>query len=433
MKQSRYLTAEEAANALDISLPTLYAYVSRGLIRSEAIGANKRARRYSAEDVQRLKERRESRRDPARVAETALHWGAPVLDSAITLITEGGLYYRGHDAPELALTRSVEEVAALLWTGSLEDGAPRIFDSAPSMLGEHAEQVRAHLTDLTPVEAFHVLLPLEAVEDLAAYDLRQNSVIQTGARILKLMATIAAGASECEDGIARTIQRGWVPRDERAIPLVSAALILCADHELNVSSFTARCVASAGSTLYAVVLAGLAALQGTRHGGHSERVEAFLREAQTPAVTTRQATAAYIDAGDAFDPWSAARRGVELSRLLWVRCRGRIDVAFKAADAVVRGGGARVVVLDLAGATVSRLRRMPAAAYVRLRRAVDHTPTALLVLADHPLVGTSASATIRLSRASVVWSGRHPTGRVLSDLRAAPPVVGGRGAARRAG
>lgn|SRR5574341_888013 len=291
MKQSRYLTAEEAANALDISLPTLYAYVSRGLIRSEAIGANKRARRYSAEDVQRLKERRESRRDPARVAETALHWGAPVLDSAITLITEGGLYYRGHDAPELALTRSVEEVAALLWTGSLEDGAPRIFDSAPSMLGEHAEQVRPHLTDLTPVEAFHVLLPLEAVEDLAAYDLRQNSVIQTGARILKLMATIAAGASECEDGIARTIQRGWVPRDERAIPLVSAALILCADHELNVSSFTARCVASAGSTLYAVVLAGLAALQGTRHGGHSERVEAFLREAQTPAGARKALTA----------------------------------------------------------------------------------------------------------------------------------------------
>jgi citrate synthase len=208
-----------------------------------------------------------------------------VLDSAITLITEGKLYYRGRDARELALTRSVEEVAALLWTGSLDDGAASIFDSAPSMLGEHAEQVRPHLTDLTPVEAFHVLLPLEAVEDFAAYDLRQNS------RILKLMATIAAGASECEDGIARTIQRGWTPRDERAIPLISAALILCADHELNVSSFTARCVASAGSTLYAVVLAGLAALQGTRHGGHSERVEAFLREAQTPAGARKVLTA----------------------------------------------------------------------------------------------------------------------------------------------
>ncbi len=177
-----------------------------------------------------------------------------------------------------------------------------------------------------------------------------------------------------------------------------------------------------------VAVGALTELTGAPSSGRTSAVTALLAR-----VTTHQATAAYIDAGDAFDPWSAARRGVELSRLLWVRCRGRIDVAFKAADAVVRGGGARVVVLDLAGATVSRLRRMPAAAYVRLRRAVDHTPTALLVLADHPLVGTSASATIRLSRASAVWSGRHPTCRVLSDLRAAPPVVGGRGAARRAG
>jgi citrate synthase len=66
------------------------------------------------------------------------------------------------------------------------------------------------------------------------------------------------------------------------------ALILCADHELNVSSFTARCVASAGSPPYAVVSAGLAALQGVRHGGNCMRVEALLREAERPenAATT---------------------------------------------------------------------------------------------------------------------------------------------------
>ena len=47
--------------------------------------------------------------------------------------------------------------------------------------------------------------------------------------------------------------------------------MLCADHELNVSSFTARCVASAGSTPYEVVQAGLAALQGFKHGGQTRR------------------------------------------------------------------------------------------------------------------------------------------------------------------
>jgi citrate synthase len=58
--------------------------------------------------------------------------------------------------------------------------------------------------------------------------------------------------------------------------VLRAALILCADHELNVSSFAARCVASAGSNPYAVVIAGLAALEGPRHGGASARVESML-------------------------------------------------------------------------------------------------------------------------------------------------------------
>jgi citrate synthase len=60
--------------------------------------------------------------------------------------------------------------------------------------------------------------------------------------------------------------------------LLDAALVLCVDHELPVSTFAARCVASSGATPYAVVLAGLAALGGVKHGGQIELVEAFLRE-----------------------------------------------------------------------------------------------------------------------------------------------------------
>jgi citrate synthase len=63
---TRYLTAREAAGELGISLKTLYAYVSRGLIRSEAVGGKRRNRRYRAEDVRKLKERKEQRRDPFR-------------------------------------------------------------------------------------------------------------------------------------------------------------------------------------------------------------------------------------------------------------------------------------------------------------------------------------------------------------------------------
>jgi citrate synthase len=62
---------------------------------------------------------------------------------------------------------------------------------------------------------------------------------------------------------------------------------LCADHELNVSSFTARCVASAGSHPYAVVIAGLAALEGPKHGGASARIASMLesmRRARPPGA-----------------------------------------------------------------------------------------------------------------------------------------------------
>src|ERR671932_1970563 len=95
--EDRYLSAGRAAEELGVSVATLYAYVSRGMIRSEAVEGRKRNRRYRAEDVRRLKERKDRRRDPDGVVEGALHWGTPVLESAITMIDGSGLYYRGHD------------------------------------------------------------------------------------------------------------------------------------------------------------------------------------------------------------------------------------------------------------------------------------------------------------------------------------------------
>jgi citrate synthase len=87
--------------------------------------------------------------------------------------------------------------------------------------------------------------------------------------------------------VAETLQRAWVPKRPEAARAINAALVLCADHELNVSAFTARCVASAGATPYDAVIAGLAALRGTRHGGHTARVEALLDEVASPPRARR--------------------------------------------------------------------------------------------------------------------------------------------------
>lgn len=283
MSKEYYLTARQAADELGISLATLYAYVSRGLIRSEAMGGDPRTRRYRVEDVHKLKERKEQQRNPGKVVESALHWGAPVMESALTLIADGHVYYRGHDAVRLATTHTVEQVAALLWTGELRSDPAVLFETTGNALSSHLMSLSRQLSNLSPVEAFHVLLPLAAADDLAAYDLRPAAVIQTGGRILRLLTAIAAGTAVVSSGVAQTLQQSWAPDDPQASALLDAALTLCADHELNVSAFTARCVASAGSTPYAVVNAGLSALQGVKHGGHSARVEALLREAGTPA------------------------------------------------------------------------------------------------------------------------------------------------------
>jgi citrate synthase len=310
------MSAQEAAEELGVSPATLYAYVSRGLVRSEASEGKTRARLYHADDIQRLKERQELRRNPAKIAEKTLHWGVPVLDSAITLIQDGRCYYRGHDVVELAATRTFEEVAALIWLDDLTVIITGLQEAA--LLPPQWEPLRPGLMQGRLIDSFHVLLPLVAANDFAAYDLRPSTVLQTAARILRSMSAVAADSAFAPTSqrrasflniapqslsskeetlgntplnrrfdniltIAQTLQQSWVPEDPHAVALVNAALILCADHELNVSSFVARCVASAGATPYAVVAAGLSALQGIKHGGHTERVEALLREAQTPA------------------------------------------------------------------------------------------------------------------------------------------------------
>jgi len=266
-----WLSSEVAASRLGVSRATLYAYVSRGLVRSTPAPGDPRQRRYAAEDVDNLRGRSEERRDPAKIGERALHWGVPVLESAITLIENGRLYYRGHDVVELARTRTVEEVAALIWTGAFD---VEVFAAVQL----HVVAGTKTSEGLPFVSRAQSVLPLVAARDALAFDLRPRAVAQTGWRILNLLASIAVESSELEDAIEETLQRRWVPRTPHAAELLRAALIVSADHELNVSSFSARCVASAGSNPYAVVVAGLAAIEGTKHGGISARVEKMFDE-----------------------------------------------------------------------------------------------------------------------------------------------------------
>jgi citrate synthase len=265
MKSSTWVEATEAIELLGVSRATLYAYVSRGHIRSEPLAARTRRRRYSRDDIERFAARTRERRNPEKAAEQALHWGMPVLESALTLIDQERMYYRGHDASVLAGTSSVAEVAALLWTGTADGGT--LVAPARKLVATQ------RLKPAVPfVAAAQAALALAGAHDPLAYDLRSHAVARTGWRIVWRLAGVAAGIDQPCDTIDATLANGWgVPR---AADLLRTALILCADHELNVSTFAARCVASAGSSPYNVVIAGLAALEGTKHGGTTARIEA---------------------------------------------------------------------------------------------------------------------------------------------------------------
>ncbi len=323
-----YLSAAEARRELGVTAQTLYAYVSRGLIRSEPGPEGTRSRRYPAEDVRRLKERGAARRDPDRAARGALYWGAPVLESTLTLITDGHIHYRGLDAVELSRTRSVEEVAALLWTGRAE--VPGTW------LEEDPAPVRAE-PGVGPLPAMQIELARAEACDPRAWDLRPESAARVGFRILRRLTGVAAG-TPAAGSAAAALQRAWAPEAHDAGPLLSAALVLLADHELNVASFSARCVASAGSTPYAAVSAGIGAMHGTRHARHSERVEALFREVGTPDAA-RETAEARLRRGEGIPGFghrlhpSGDPRTVELLRRLGEARPGSPALAL--ADAIV--------------------------------------------------------------------------------------------------
>lgn len=270
--ESRYLTAKQAAEALRVALPTLYAYTSRGQLQSEPVPGRPREHRYGREHIERWLERKEARRDPAKAAARGLHWGSPVLSSGITLIRNGRLYYRGQDVLKLAETVTLEQAAELLWEGQ----EPERLRPAPPL-----ERQLARLRTRDPLVKLQTALPLAGALDPASYDLRPAAVRQTGARIVRIFTAIVTGRDP-RAPVHLALQSAWAPRKAAAAEAIRTALVLCADHELNVSAFTARCAASAGASPYDTVCAALATFKGSRHGGETSRVVALLRETGTP-------------------------------------------------------------------------------------------------------------------------------------------------------
>jgi citrate synthase len=334
------MTAAEAARRLGVRRDTLYAYVSRGLIRSEEQQGT-RERLYHAEDVNALLDRKQARRDPGRVAAEALHWGAPLLESRLTLIRDGALFYRGQPAERLIEQASFEDVVGLLWNGTLGPGLAEVVPRFPAL---HA-RIADGLDSMPVLERFQLVLAAKAAEDVSGFDLTPAGVRRVGSKILRLLGALAVGSTPTDLPLARMLRAGWAPRDPQARSLIDAALILWADHELNVSTFTVRCVVSARATPYAAVLAGLSALRGGLHGGVTEQVEALFDEVDQPE-RARRVLESRLRRGELIPGFghSLYPNGDPRARLLLDRIasRGRRKRADDLADAIQRECGALI-------------------------------------------------------------------------------------------
>ena len=263
------VTAREAVRRLGIKPATLYAYVSRGVLRSAGM-PDSRERRYYAEDIERLKRQRRGRRVgiPAKPFDSL----APVLDSAICLVENGHLYYRGLDAIELAAHASLEDVARLLWQSEKNEPFDPLQQSRILQLAVN-RTVRA----ISPIDRAQSALVDLAREDISALEIAANSVVRTGGRLVPALAGAITGVMPTGGPIHLQMARAW-GLDHRGAELVRRCLVLAADHELNTSTYVARCVASTGASPYAAIVAALSALSGPRHGGQAIHVEYMLRD-----------------------------------------------------------------------------------------------------------------------------------------------------------
>ena len=223
-----WVPAEAAIARLGIARASLYAYVSRGLIRARPDPTRPNRSVYSAVDLAALATRRP--RSRLAVAAEAIDFGTPVLTSAITAIANGQLLYRGRDAVRLAETATLEQTAALLWSAPVWPDPPRFTPSSST---------------LPPLEA--ALTALASAHGPAIWRRPSAALHTDGAALLLRIAAAYAGTTR-NAPLHVMLASAWgatAPAED----LIRRALVLCADHELNASTFAVRVVASTGAAL----------------------------------------------------------------------------------------------------------------------------------------------------------------------------------------
>lgn len=250
------LTTGQVADYLGVKVQTVYAYVSRGVlapVRKESGTGSL----FRLEDVQALVGGGRAGRRGRRPA------ASDDVRTMITEITAGGLAYRGIDIADLVGSRSYEEVRALLTGQPGTSGVPTASERI---------QLATLMTSLpastTPLDRFKHAVLVAAATDVGRQDRRPAAMAHAGRRAAHLMALSLLGSREpslvaaTEPSLAAALATALTPCPE---PLLDAALVLLADHDLAVSTTAVRVAISSGADAYSALLAGLAAADSPQH------------------------------------------------------------------------------------------------------------------------------------------------------------------------
>jgi citrate synthase len=295
-----WMTATQALRALGVRPQTLYANVSRRRIRAKADPRDPRRSLYHEDDVRRLAHRRGGARRAEEVAAAAIEWGAPVLASAVSTVAGGRLWYRGQDAVLLADTKTLEEVAALLWgiESATESGRAAPVPRPPARPRGSPGRARSRRPLAGGLGSAFVTLARRASEDPPSQG-RTSSVLRgEAADVLATVAdaTLGMGPRASAQGrehaaLHQRLAKAWCRAE--AHDALRRALVLLADHELNASTFAARVTVSTGASLAAAVLTGLATLTGPLHGRAAAGVRDLMQAALSrgPEAAVRECLA----------------------------------------------------------------------------------------------------------------------------------------------
>jgi len=125
---------------------------------------------------------------------------------------------------------------------------------------------------------------------------------------------------------------------------------------------------------------------------------------------------ALIDASDSFDVASAESAGFDLDRLLWVRCANNLQHALNATEIILQSAGFGLVVLDASLLSSRDRRGFPDSCWFRFRRAIENTPTGLLVLGPVDMSISCAAMSLELERGKPRWAGPDGAPAIASPL-----------------